>query len=204
MGPGQQVLQGNNWQVKGPNGRATAHPSQPWGSTLTFQPIAMQDVGVSWAFGLRHGVAMHPRGRHLREGMILLYPWKGRTPERELQPQPQYDHNNWRRRLDRQGIEQPQRILVRIAQSKFQRVIRRRSQPHEGHQHRNSNGHYYNSVPAAKHQSEGIYCIFEFNREQEQELVEFLRDTKPFSDAEERKDECICRGKEPHNNTTPL
>ena len=41
---------------------------QPWGSILIFQ----HKIAVSWAFGLRHGVAMHPRGRHLREGIILL------------------------------------------------------------------------------------------------------------------------------------
>ena len=48
---------------------------QPWGSTLTFQPRA----GVSWVQGLRHGVTMHPRGRHLREGMTLLPTWESHT-----------------------------------------------------------------------------------------------------------------------------
>ena len=48
---------------------------QPWGSNLTFQPKA----GVSWVQGLRHGVAMHPRGRHLREGMTLLPTWENHT-----------------------------------------------------------------------------------------------------------------------------
>ena len=48
---------------------------QPWGSTLTFQ----HEAGVSWVHGLRHGVAMHPRERHLREGMILLYAWESHT-----------------------------------------------------------------------------------------------------------------------------
>ena len=67
-GSGQQVLHGNNWQVQGTNGSNAAQPSQPWGSTLTFQLHA----GVSWVHGLRHGVARHPRGRHLREGMTLL------------------------------------------------------------------------------------------------------------------------------------
>ena len=55
---------------------------QPWGSTLTFQ----HKVGVSWVHGLRHGVARHPRGRHLREGMILLYTWESHTKAREQQP----------------------------------------------------------------------------------------------------------------------
>ena len=44
----------------------------PRGSTRTFQSTAKQGTGVSWAHGLRHGMTMHPRGRHLREGMILL------------------------------------------------------------------------------------------------------------------------------------
>ena len=55
---------------------------QPWGSTLTFQHRA----GVSWVHGLRHGVAMHPRGRHLREGMILLFTWESHNQAREKQP----------------------------------------------------------------------------------------------------------------------
>ena len=63
---------------------------QPWGSTLTFQ----RNAGVSWVHGLRHGVAMHPRGRHLREGMILLFTWRSHTQAREKQPphkqQPQH------------------------------------------------------------------------------------------------------------------
>ena len=57
-GSGRQVLHGNNCQVQGSNGLNAAQPDQPWGSTLTFQPRA----GVSWVQGLRHGVAMHPRG----------------------------------------------------------------------------------------------------------------------------------------------
>ena len=69
MGSGQQVLRGTNWQVKGSNGRTIAQFDQLWGPTLAFQ----LNVGVSWAHGLRHGVATHPRGRHLREGMTLLF-----------------------------------------------------------------------------------------------------------------------------------
>ena len=63
----RQVLQGINWQVQGTNGSNSARPVQPWGSTLTFQPRA----GVSYGTGVKHWVTMHPRGRHLREGMIL-------------------------------------------------------------------------------------------------------------------------------------
>ena len=74
----QQVLWGSKWQVQGYNGKGmqfympTAQPDHPWGSTRTFQSTAEQGTGVSWVHGLRHGVTMHPRGRHLREGMILL------------------------------------------------------------------------------------------------------------------------------------
>ena len=71
-GSGRQVLQGNNWQVQGSNGSNAAQPDQPWGSTLTFQLYA----GVSWVQGLRHGVAMHPKGGHLREGMTLPSTWE--------------------------------------------------------------------------------------------------------------------------------
>ena len=80
-GSGQQVFQGTNWQVQGYNSRAAAQFDQCWGSILLFQ----RKVGVSWAYGVRHGVAMHPRGRQFREGMILLYTWESRTPEREQQ-----------------------------------------------------------------------------------------------------------------------
>ena len=76
-GSGQQVLWGYTWQVQGTNGLNPAQPSHPQGSTLTFQ----RKVGVSWAHGLRHGVTMHPRGRHLREGRILLA-HGGATPQR--------------------------------------------------------------------------------------------------------------------------
>ena len=81
-GPRQQVLRGYTWQVQGTNGSNSAPPSHPRGSTLTFQ----REVGVSWVLGLRHGVTMHPRGRHLREDMTLLSTWRGHSPEREKQP----------------------------------------------------------------------------------------------------------------------
>ena len=71
-GSGHQVLQGTNWRVQGSNGPNAAQPDQPWGSTLTFQLYA----GVSWVHGLRHGVAMHPRGRHLRGDRTLLFTWE--------------------------------------------------------------------------------------------------------------------------------
>ena len=63
-GSGQQVLQGYKWQVQGSNGLNAAQLSHPWGSTLIFQ----RNAGVSWVFGLRHGVAMH---RNVNR--ILLY-----------------------------------------------------------------------------------------------------------------------------------
>ena len=55
---------------------------RPWGATLTFQLY----TGVPWVHGLRHGVTMHPRGRHLREGMIPWSHGKSRTKAREQQP----------------------------------------------------------------------------------------------------------------------
>ena len=94
----RQVLQGTNWQVQGTNGVNSAQPDQPWGSTLTFQPRA----GVSCGTGLRHGVTMHPRGRHSREGMIL--PPHGMTHQtaREQQTATTQIHNHyqWRSSFD--------------------------------------------------------------------------------------------------------
>ena len=111
-GSGQQVLQGTNWQVQGYNGSNAAQPDQPWGSTVTFQ----RNAGVSWVLGLRHGVAMHPRGRHLREGMTLLPTWESRT-EREQQP------NYQRQRTLQQREEQlAASTLVTNGESRFQKV----------------------------------------------------------------------------------
>ena len=81
-GSGQQVLHGYKWQVQGYNGSNAAQLSHPWGSTLTFR----RNAGVSWVLGLRHGVTMHPRGRHLRGGRTLLLTWRSHTLEREQQP----------------------------------------------------------------------------------------------------------------------
>ena len=68
----QRMLRGYNWPIQGSNGSNAAQLSQPRGSTRTSQSTAMRETDVSWVHGLRHGVTMHPRGRHLREGMILL------------------------------------------------------------------------------------------------------------------------------------
>ena len=66
-----QVLWGYKWQVKGPNGRATAQLDHPRGSARIVQlSLARRAVGAARVLSL--GVAMHPRGRHLREGMVLL------------------------------------------------------------------------------------------------------------------------------------
>ena len=81
----------------GSNGTNAAQPSQPWGSTLTFQLHA----GVSWVHGLRHGVTMHPRGRHLRE---VMTPWShgmSHTQAREQLPPHQHNHDNWRKRWNK-------------------------------------------------------------------------------------------------------
>ena len=80
--PWQQVLWGYTWQVQGYNGSNSAQLSHPRGSTLIFQPTG----GVPWELGLRYGVTMHPRGRHLREDRTLLPHGKDSTQEREQQP----------------------------------------------------------------------------------------------------------------------
>ena len=88
----QQVLWGFKQRVQGSNGWNAAQPSCPQGSTLTFQPKA----GVSCGIGLRHGVTMHPGGRHLREGMILLPHGTYKATAREQQPTTQpHNHNHW-------------------------------------------------------------------------------------------------------------
>ena len=92
--PWQRVFWGYTWQVQGHTGSNSAQPSHPRGSTLTFQLTA----GVSWALGLRHGVTMHPRGRHLRGDRIPLPHGKDSALEREQQPPHQLWHDSWRRK----------------------------------------------------------------------------------------------------------
>ena len=64
----QQVLWGYTQRVQGSTGSNAAQFSCPQSPTLTFR----HNAGVSWVNGLRHGVTMHPRGRHLSKGMTLL------------------------------------------------------------------------------------------------------------------------------------
>ena len=80
-----------------------APPSQPQGSTVTY----LQKAGVSCGTGLRHGVTMHPRGRHSREGVTLLPHRMTQTTAREQQQQqgPHYNHNNWQRTWREEVIE---------------------------------------------------------------------------------------------------
>ena len=81
-GLGPWVLWGHNWPVQGSNGLIAAQLSQPRGSTLTFQLY----IGVPWVHALRHGSAMHPRGRHSREGRIPWSHGKSHNRAREHQP----------------------------------------------------------------------------------------------------------------------
>ena len=90
-GLGRLVLRRYKLQVQGSNGSNSAQPSHPRGSTLTFQPTA----GVSWAHGLRHGVTMHPRGRHLRGVRTLLPHGLTNQTAREQQHTPQLLHNHY-------------------------------------------------------------------------------------------------------------
>ena len=80
---------GTHGRYRGSNGSNSAQFSHPQGSTLTFQ----HNVGVSYETGLRHGVTMHPRGRHLREGMILP-PHGTYTHEAREQQQPLHNNHN--------------------------------------------------------------------------------------------------------------
>ena len=87
---------GSNWPVTGYNGGAGAQLSQPRGSTLIF----LFNVGVSCAIGSRHAVTMHPRGRHSREGMIVLPQGADAPTVREQQPQPQLQYYDQQPRTD--------------------------------------------------------------------------------------------------------
>ena len=91
-GSGPWVPWGYTRQVQGTNGPNAAQLVRPQGSTLTFQHKA----GASWATGLRHGVTMHPRGRHSREGMILPPHGTYNEPAREQQQTTSpHNHNHW-------------------------------------------------------------------------------------------------------------
>ena len=104
----QRVLWGSRQRVQGTNGSNAAQLSCPQGSTLTFQHKA----GVSCGTGLRHGVTMHPRGRHLRGGMTLLSHGTYKATAREQQPITQpHNHNNcWRSWVT--GVNRRQRLRL--------------------------------------------------------------------------------------------
>ena len=103
----QQLLWGSRQRVQGSNGANAAQLSCPQGSTLTFQ----LNAGVSYGIGLRHGVTMHPRGRHLRDGMILLpHGTYTHTVREQKPPQQPYDHNwrgPWGQKVSREEGEGP-------------------------------------------------------------------------------------------------
>ena len=97
----QQVFWGYKQRVQGSTGSNAAQLSCPQDSTLVFQPRA----GVSCGAGLRHGVTMYPRGRHLREDMTLLPHGLLQRTASEQQPEPQQPSlgttmrcKSWRRR----------------------------------------------------------------------------------------------------------
>ena len=137
----QRVLWGYTRQVQGSNGSNAAQPGRPQGSTLTFQHKA----GVSCGTGLRHGVTMHPRGRHLREGMI---PLPHGVTQRTAREQKcilllQHDYNNQPRSWDRGVIKEEGKGL------------------HEQHQGVHSRGCCKRLVSFARRQSGEFYCNFE-------------------------------------------
>ena len=143
----QPVLWGFKQRVQGFNGLNAAHLSCPQGSTLTFQHKA----GVPCGIGLRHGVTMHPRGRHLREGMILLPHGTYNVTAREQQPTTQqpYNSNNWWRPwssgiINGRGVRPSKR---------YPDIISR------GYQHR--------EVSSARSQSEELYNIFKSDERRE-------------------------------------
>ena len=101
----QHVLWGSKWG---------ALPHHPRGSTLTFQ----LNAGVPCGTGLRHGVIMHPRGRHLREGMILLphgmtHP-TAREKQLELPLQQHYYNDNTMAMEKRKGEQAIGNGLARV------------------------------------------------------------------------------------------
>ena len=78
-----QVLWGSKPRIQGSNGSNAAQLNCPQGATLTFQ----RKAGVSCGTGLKHGVTMHPRGRHLREAITLMPHGMTQWTACEQQPQ---------------------------------------------------------------------------------------------------------------------
>ena len=74
-GLGEQVLQGYKRQVKGSNGRATAQPSRPWGSTRTFQ---LPCYAGRWRV-----TGIEARGGHVREGSTFVGRHDPAVPRKE-------------------------------------------------------------------------------------------------------------------------
>ena len=90
----QRVLWGSEQRVQGSNGLNAAQLSCLQATTLTFQ----LKVGVPCVIGLRHGVTMHPRGRHLR-GVRTPLPHGLTNPTAREQQTPiqllHNHHNQW-------------------------------------------------------------------------------------------------------------
>ena len=89
----QRVLWGSKQREQGFNGSNAAQLDCPQGTTLTFQ----LNAGVPCVTGLRHGVTMHPRERHLRGVRIPLPHGLTNSTAREQQPTTQstYNCNQW-------------------------------------------------------------------------------------------------------------
>ena len=186
----QQVLQGYTWRVQGSNGLNASQFSNIWGRTLSFQ----RNVGVSWVFGLRHGVAMHPRGRHLRESMTLLSSWESHTTAREQQPPPQSQHDNRQARSHKvskdfgvetaiqnwKGIQQDQTTRQLCKCKGGERICSCR----RGFQHdrtiRRLEGNGSKLVSFARGRSEELYSIYEVKQLHMRQLVESPQGTEPF------------------------
>ena len=181
-----QVLWGHNQQARGPNGRATAPPSWPQGSTLTFQ----HNVGMSWALGLRHGLTMHPRGRHLREGMTLRY--HGKTPKlaREQQPQLQL-HNQcpWQSHYEKASEEWiDYRETWSRTESQNSKELEKKLPKRKNAPGYSFSWYKQHMVPPARRQSDELYRISKCTRRRVQKLTESLQGTEQFGVAEKRKE----------------
>ena len=74
-GPGQQVLRGPNGRLRGPIGEqppSLAAPGVRGEFSSPPAPLPPSPLRRASSRVLRHGVAMHPKGRLLREGTVLL------------------------------------------------------------------------------------------------------------------------------------
>ena len=167
-----QVLRGFNWPVQGSNSLNVAQLSQPRGSTLTFQ----HNAGVSYGTGLRHGVTMHPRGRHLREGRILLVHGGATTQQDNERAAPKRQKHKEQCGHEAGNGEQNGSSKERMGNGDAKKAGENGYEPKQ-----------YHSIPDARCQSEELYRRCQARGRQMQKLTGFPEDTEQHGVADEKE-----------------